>query len=82
MKYFLFILILLAITGIAQAARFDSVLGEPTVIEDGTLSDTLQQSRFDASLGVPTILFDATAVQTAVTVVSVRQSIIWFEEEE
>jgi hypothetical protein len=55
------IIVFAGLYSIASAARFDFVLGEPAVVEDGTVGDTFEQSREDFTLGEPSIVFDATA---------------------
>ena len=69
---------LLLIAGFTYAARFDFTGGEPRVVEDGTVSDTLEQSRKDFTNGQPSIVFDATAVETAVTVSTAGSDDEWF----
>ena len=61
-KYGLKVLIVvfgLGIFTVASAARFDWVLGQSAVVDDGVVSDTTEQSRFDSVFGLilRTLLF-------------------------
>lgn len=62
-KYGLKVLIVvfgLGIFTVASAARFDWVLGQSAVVDDGVVSDTTEQSRFDSVFGFPAIVYDST----------------------
>ncbi len=66
MKYFLGILIgFLGVLTTASAARFDWVLGQVVVVDDGVVSDTTERSRFDSVFGSSAIVYDSTAGATA-----------------
>ena len=68
MRYLILIALILA--GIvwafanAEAARFEYGNGQPNVMDDGVVGDTLQQIRYDFSSGRPAQVFDTTAVDT------------------
>lgn len=78
MKYLIATALLLLFASVAYAARFDFSNGQPTITEDGTISDTLQQSRFDFVNGQPVIVFDSTAVETGGGALVV-QDVFWFD---
>lgn len=64
MKYLIIIavIVILLTPLFALAARFDWVLGKPTVVDDGVVPDTFEQIKYDWVLGTPTQVYDTTAI--------------------
>ena len=79
MKILLTLIILAGISMpvVLSAARFDWVLGQPTIIED--LDNTTHGTRYDWVLGQPTIVREEETAAVAVTAGEDKQHIIWFD---
>jgi len=73
---FTFTIVGLLIAGTAFASRFDFILGEPAVVDDGEVGDTLEQSRYDFTFGEPSIVFDSTAVSADTVDITIKNGSI------
>lgn len=61
----LIVIVGFGIFSIAFAVRFDWVVGQAVVVDDGVISDTTEQSRFDSVFGSPAMVYDSTTGASA-----------------